>query len=48
MTKAKAKSEKEPRTHTDEGVLIRGPEGYLTREFRVKYPKEAAKLDKNG
>ncbi len=38
----------EPRTHTDDGVLIRGPEGYLTREFRVKYPKEAAEFDKNG
>ncbi len=44
-SKKETKSNKELCTHTPDGILIRGPEGHLTREFRAKYPEEAARLD---
>ena len=39
------KTEKVECKTTPDGVLIRGPEGNLTREYRVKHPEEARKLD---
>ena len=49
MIMAKKKEEKKPAFDmgaecTPDGVPIRHPDGYLTREFRVKYP-ELSKQD---